>query len=103
MVKITFKISTIDGQVEQTGELIEHNGYQYALHYHVGMYKATELSTGFCVDCIDETTKTINGISAKNYLIQQIKTLTISPQILNRAKRKLKEAMLPYPLNPRFE
>lgn len=102
MKNITFKISTINGPVVQTGELIEHNGYQYALHYYGGMYKATELSTGFCIDSIDETTKTINGIRAKAYLIRQIKALTISPNVLNRAKRKLKEAMLPYPLNQRF-
>jgi len=101
-MNINFKISTILGVVEQYGELIEYNGYQYAFHYHEGMYKATELSTGFCVVSVDEMTKTIDGISAKDYLIQQIKILTISPKILNRAKRKMMKDGLPYPLNPKF-
>ena len=101
-MNVNFKISTILGVVEQRGELIEYNGYQYALHYYEGMYKATELSTGYCVDSIDEMTKSINGISAKDYLIQQIKVLTISPRILNRAKRQLRKDKLHYPLNPKF-
>ncbi|MCS3202985.1 hypothetical protein [Candidatus Bacteroides intestinigallinarum] len=101
-MNINFKISTILGVVEQCGELIEYNGHQYALHYYEGMYKATELSTGFCVVSVDETTKTIDGISAKDYLIQQIKILTISPKILNRTKRKIMKYGLPYPLNPKI-
>lgn len=101
-MNINFKISTILGVVEQRGELIEYNGFQYALHYYEGRYKVTELSTGFCVVSVDETTKTIDGISAKDYLIQQIKILTISPKILDRAKRKLMKCGLSFPLNPKF-
>lgn len=101
-MNINFKISTISGAVEQSGELIEYNGYQYALHYYEGRYKATELSTGFCVAYVDECTKTVDNISAKDYLIQQIKILTISPKILNRAKKRLMKDKLPYPLNPSF-
>lgn len=66
-MNINFKISTILGAVEQCGELIEHNGYQYALHYYKEIYKATELSTGFCVVSVDEMMKTIDGISSKYY------------------------------------
>lgn len=101
-MNINFKISTILGTVEQSGELIEYNGFQYALHTYEGRYRATELSTGFCVASVDECTETVDGISAKDYLIQQIKILAISPKILNRAKRRMMKDKLPYPLNPRF-
>ena len=101
-MKINFKISTILGIVEQSGELIECNDFQYALHIYEGVYKATELSTGFCVVSVDECTKAVDGISARDYLIQQIKILAISPKILNRAKMLMKENGLHYPLNPRF-
>lgn len=101
-MNINFKISTMSGIVEQSGELIEYNGYQYALHYYEGRYKATELSTGCCVTSVDECSKKVNGISAKDYLIQQIKVLTISPEILNRTKSEMMNRNLSYPLNPKF-
>lgn len=101
-MNINFKISTILGTVEQSGELIEYNGFQYALHTYEGRYEATELSTGFCVVSVDEYTETVDGISAKDYLIQQIKILAISPKILNRTKRKMMQYGITYPLNPKF-
>jgi len=101
-MNINFKISTILGEVEQSGELIEYNGFQYALHIYEGMYKATELSTGFCIASVDECTETVDGISAKDYLIQQIKILAISPKILNRTKKQMRMNKLHYPLNPKF-
>lgn len=94
---INFKIATINGEVEQRGELIEYNGFQYALHLHEGMYKATELSTGMCIASTDCCTKIL-----RNYLIQEIKTHIISPAILDRCKKELKMHHFHYPLNPKF-
>lgn len=103
MMDINFKIATLCGIVEQRGELIEHNGYQYALHHHSGFYKATELSTGFLICLVPETKTTVNSIGARDYLIQQIKTKTITPEVLNEAKIILESSGNPYPLNPRFD
>ena len=96
-MEINFKIATINGEVEQRGELIEYNGFQYALHIHDGRYKATELSTGMCIASIDRCTK-----NSRNYLIQEIKTHVISPAILDRSKKQLKMYHFHYPLNPKF-
>lgn len=101
-MNINFKISTILGPVNQSGELIEYNGFQYALHTHEGAYKATELSTGFCVVSVDEHIEIVDGISVRDYLIQQIKILTISSKTLNRAKKQMIKEGLHYPLNPMF-
>lgn len=103
MMDINFKIATSDGIVEQRGELIEHNGYQYALHHHLGLYKATELSTGFLVCLVPETETSVNSIGERDHLIQQIKTMTITPEMLNEAKIILELSGNPYPLNPRFD
>ena len=94
---INFKIATINGEVEQRGELIEYNGFQYALHVFDGLYKATELSTGMCIASIDRCTE-----NSRNYLIQEIKTHVISPEILDKTKKKMKMYNLHYPLNPKF-
>ena len=96
-MEINFKIATINGEVEQRGELIEYNGFQYALHVFDGVYKATELSTGMCVASIDCCTKI-----SRNYLIKEIKTRIISPEILDRSKKKMKMYHFHYPLNPKF-
>lgn len=94
---INFKIATIHGEVKQRGELIEYNGFQYALHFFDGMYRATELSTGMCIATVDRCTK-----NSRNYLIREIKTHIISPAILNMNEKKMKMYNLHYPLNPKF-
>lgn len=98
-MNINFKIATLDGPVEQYGEPVEYNGFQYALHRYKGRYKATELSTGFCVISISDQEE---ADIARDYLIQQIKILTISPKVLDKVKEIMKRDKLPYPLNPKY-
>lgn len=87
-MEIEFKIATRNGIQTCRGELIERNGFQYALHTYEDEYKATELSTGMCVVSVGQHTYLVNGDKARNYLLSQIEAREITKTVLLRAFRK---------------
>ena len=101
-MEIEFKIATKDGIKTCRGELVESNGFQYAIHVFDGEYGVTELSTGMCVVCIWEGTKNVNNLNAKDYLLSEIDKRIITSSILYKAKQALANHALDYPLNDRF-
>lgn len=102
MKEIAFNHVTKDGIIQSKGEFIECNGYQYALHYFEGNYDAIELSTGYRVCFIDSYTEIVDGIQAKDYLIQRIKEIDITPDVISNAKLRLKVSDIDFPVNNRF-
>ena len=100
--EIKFNHSAEEGIHVSKGELIECNGVQYALHYYQGFYDAIELSTGFRVAGVDMNTQTIDGIPARDYLIQQIEKRKITVTVLERAKREMFVRDIKFPVNQKF-
>lgn len=84
------------------GELYEHDGFQYALHYHDDFYGITELSTGFSVFKVSRYTSSVDNMPVKEYLLQKMKERKITDKVLKRAKKILKLKGVSYPLNERF-
>lgn len=102
MKEIEFKHATLEGAKTSKGELIEHNGFQYALHNFEDSYDAIELSTGFRVAGVASVAKTVNRMPARDYLILQIKEKKITPRVLELAKLEMEANNIEFPLNNRF-
>ena len=102
MKEIEFKHATLEGVKTSKGELVEHDGFQYALHYFEDSYDAIELSTGFRVAGVPSVTKTVDGIPARDYLILQIKKKKITPRALELTKLEMEANNIEFPLNNRF-
>ncbi len=101
-MEIEFKIATMNGVQTCRGELIEINGFQYALHVFDGNYKATELSTGMCVCGVSKYTKIVDGTNVRKWLLMEIEKLKITREVILRAKQMLLNDGLEFPLNERF-
>lgn len=84
------------------GELYEHDGFQYTLHYHDEFYGITELSTGFGVCSVSRYTSTVDNMPVKKYLLQQMKERKITDSVLKKVKKVMKRIWVDYPLNERF-
>lgn len=103
MKQIEFNHSAADGVHSSIGELIERNGYQYALHYYQCSYDAIELSTGFSVASVSVHTEKVNGVNVRNYLIQQIEKKIITTDVIERTKEVMLARGIEFPVNPKFE
>ena len=102
MKEIIFNHSTKDGVRLSKGELIEHDGFQYALHVFEDKYSAIELSTGFAVASVDIYKKNTKDKYARDYLIKQIKKNKLTPRVLERAKTEMEANGIAFPVNNRF-
>lgn len=98
-MKIVFKHLTQNGVQISVGELIDLGNFQYALHNFQGYWDAIELTTGLAVVSISESVKNVNGISVRDYLIDQLVKSNRTLKVIETGKDLLQVCDIPFPLN----
>lgn len=101
-MEIVFNHLTRNGIQSSVGELIKLGEFQYALHYFQGYWDIIELSTGLAVASISGNIENVNGMSVRDYLLDQLLKSNRTLKVIEEGKAILQACDISYPINSPF-
>lgn len=101
-MKIKFNHLTQNGVQHSIGELLKLGEFQYALHYFQGYWDIIELSTGLAVASISGNIENVNGMSVRDYLLDQLLKSNRTLKVIEEGKAILQACDISYPINSPF-